>query len=722
MLQRLLAVGVCALVALAAFGGSIAILQPWRQRHEPEMLLVQPSLQQGVAPRFQFTAFTAEPAPTTSAESLAIKAPNAAREPAEGAAAQLPIRTMYDLEVLEIPPPSPPSTRSNWGSVEYRLEQFRHDRQGWARPHYDLANFYSQLADPRFTSSKDYEQHLLELARWREEFPESPAALVAAADAYIHYAWQARGGGGADKVTARGWGLFATRIQEAHRLLDQALRLSVKDGAAYRSLINIAYAEGQPKQQAFAWLEAGQKVDPTYYPMYEQMTIYLLPRWSGDPGDVETFANEMAKRLPGDDGLEAMARIALMEHNYGEQAYYGETLLYGEYDRELLVQAAETLAKRYPDTDRFVHFAALCALAAQDHQAAKRIRPHLTRYNKDHRIWLWEPSYNHFWKWSGTAEDAATEETWAWATAGGGGWSQIAFGSDSRHIWCAQQVGRSAVNLMDMRTGDVEAALPHPGGEVNALAVDHERGWVVIAASRGPLMGWVLHDLSVGDAPIKQPTAEKCDVVAIHPKSPQVFWTESKTLRSRDVKANKAGPTIELPTAARRIQFSPDGSVLAVDVGRILVYDAATGALKAELPHAAMQPQPAIDCKRLLAVDDDGRVLAHAASIGQQPVKAPVVQFSADGTSWETLIPNTRSSVSYLSRDRRLLAVARLPNVGPSGIEVWELASGQRIKQFDGHWNRIGSIAFSPDNQKLASVGVSADVIKVWSLTDVVSK
>jgi WD40 repeat protein len=60
--------------------------------------------------------------------------------------------------------------------------------------------------------------------------------------------------------------------------------------------------------------------------------------------------------------------------------------------------------------------------------------------------------------------------------------------------------------------------------------------------------------------------------------------------------------------------------------------------------------------------------------------------------------------------------------VGPLGIDVFDLVSGKRIKQLDGHWNRIGSIAFSPDGRKLASVGVSADTVKIWWLADVVSK
>jgi COMPASS component SWD3 len=98
----------------------------------------------------------------------------------------------------------------------------------------------------------------------------------------------------------------------------------------------------------------------------------------------------------------------------------------------------------------------------------------------------------------------------------------------------------------------------------------------------------------------------------------------------------------------------------------------------------------------------------------------PVLRFAADGTTWETLIADTRSSESYISDDRRLLAVARLPDAGPSPIEVWDLVSGKRIKRLDGHWNRVRQMSFSADGRRLASVGAQADAIKIWSLDDVV--
>jgi hypothetical protein len=651
-------------------------------------------------------------------EGAASSAGGKAAQTAERAIERYPVLTIPVTDIMEVSPPQSPTKRRDWREVERTLEQLRQARKDFGQPCNELHAYYSQIADPKFTSATNYAQHLEQLNRWREEIPDSAAALTVAALANVHYAWQARGGGTADKVTGNGWVLFATRIKQARDLIEEALRLGARDGEAHRVRINVALGEGGSKPQVYSWLEAGRKFDPTYYPMYEQMAIYLLPRWHGEVGEVEKFASDLRETLPGDIGLEAMARVALSVHSYGEPTMYGDALCFGRFDHDLLVRAAETLCKRHPEAPRFAHFAALCAMVAQDHEAAQRIRPMLTRFNADHKIWLWEQSYNHFWAWSGAAENPAGETNRAWATQSA--CAGIAFGSDDRHVWCAQQFGKTSVNLMNVRTGALDFALPHPGGSVNALAVDNERRWVVTAAWRGKFIGWSFYDLRAGIEPLNHATAEKCDAVAIHPKLPRVYWTESRMLHSWDVADQKPGPDVPLPEIARKIRFSPDGNLMAVDMRRVVVYDTANGNLKYELPYAAAQPRPEIDCKNLLGIDSEGRVLVHAVMLGQSPSKVPVVRFAADGSSWEAVIPDARSSESYLSPDGRLLAVARVPDVGPFPIDVWDLGSGQKIKRLSGHWNRVGHVEFSGDGQKLASIGRTADVIKIWSLQDVV--
>src|SRR4051812_2105784 len=119
MLQRLLAIAICGLFVTASVGISVGILHLRRVGHGPEMSQIQPPLEPPAAPRSEFTSVTGKT--STTRQPSAIKSPNPSRKPAESTATLLPVRTLYDFEILEIPPPSPPSARINWRSVEYRL-------------------------------------------------------------------------------------------------------------------------------------------------------------------------------------------------------------------------------------------------------------------------------------------------------------------------------------------------------------------------------------------------------------------------------------------------------------------------------------------------------------------------------------------------------------------------------------------------------------------------
>jgi hypothetical protein len=696
--------------------GGLATAGAWMATHCAGQLLPVPSAQLKADDRAPSSGNTIMWTSTVADDAEVVK--SGERSDAKPAASHKQAaagrETIASSHVLQLPPVAPAARAPDWVEAERRLADLRQARQEWGVHANELRVLYAQMADPKTYNLSDYPPLLDQLSRWQAEFPRSAAPLVVAANANIAYAWQARGSGTADTVTAEGWALFRARIQESQRLLKEALKLGPEDGEVYRALITIGLATSVPKAQARAWLRAGQKLDPTYFPMYEQMAVYLLPRWQGEPGDVEQFASELAASLPGDDGLEAAAAVALTVNNLEWPT--NDTLFYGQYDRELLMRAAETLLRRH-DGERYAQFAALCALATQDHAAAQRIRPVLTRFDANHKVWLWETSYKKFRNWSAASDCPHGEESWIWSSEADG--SGIAF-HDANHVWCDQQYGRWGARLTDIRSRQTRAILPHPGGAVNVMAVDRRRDWIVLASWRGKFVGWSLFDLAADSTPITHATAEKCDCLAIHPQEPRVFWTEGKTLRSWDFKAEKAGPQIELPAPARKLCFSPDGSVLAAQVNRIVVYDPEAGTIKAELVHSGMKPPPALDCRWLLGVDDQGRVLA-AGQIGK-PIRSPVVRFAADGKTWETLLADVRSNNCHLSPDGRLVGVVRALPGGPSAIAVWDLESRKRIKYFDGHWNRIGQIAFSPDNRKMASIATEADAIRIWSLADAIEK
>ncbi|HEY2416235.1 MAG TPA: hypothetical protein VGI40_28600 [Pirellulaceae bacterium] len=620
------------------------------------------------------------------------------------------IKILPPNDLIRLAPPVPGTRPPSWHNVEQKLIVLRKQRKTWGWNYANTAEFYDWLATPASTGAASLEEHLKHLATWQAEIPDSAAARVVHAKALIKYAWEARGEDVAARVTPEGWRLFGERAAEAHRLLDEAVRIGVADGEAYARLIVVGMAEGLPREEVDKFVAEGMKVDPTYFSIYTQMAVYLLPRWMGEPGDIELFAAEIARKIPGDDGLEAYARMALEIQQY--ECGWGETLLRGDYDHAKLVRAAEVLLKRYPGS-RTAHFAALCAMVAQDHEAAQRVRPLLGPFKREDKIWVWENDVSHFRNWAGAAEDPHGEESWAFA--GLTGCTGIAFGNERRHVWVAQQLGRSAVNVMNVKTNQIDAALPHPGGVVNEFVFDPGRQWAVLSAWNGPFTGWMLWDVQRIPIPLEHATENMCRAVAIHPTRPQVYWVENGPIRSWNIETDAAGPEIAVKGAVHALRFSADGKWLIAD-NRII--DAVTSEYKFELPIVEAKTRPKIFPRHILTVDEEGRAWSTAAEAVAKEPKTMLVRFSADGNSWDTLLQDIGTGKAWLSPDRKLLAtVPPISNgAAASRIEIWNIGKRERVKEFSGHWNSINELAFSPDGSKLASVAMWADKVKIWPL------
>lgn len=621
------------------------------------------------------------------------------------------VRTVPPSPIANLGWPRPTARPPVWVDAEQQLAAARRHRKEWGDGYHHLEAQYGVLASPASSGSKSLAEHLPHLEKWRSERPKSADARVVSAKALIHYAWEARGSGVAMTVTEEGWKLFHERIALAHQLLDEAIDLGVQDGEAHTRLLNLAYAESQPREVADRWLEAGMKLDPTYFSMYDEMAVYLMPRWGGEPGDIERFAAQIVEKLPGDDGLEAYARIA-----YGIQHYecgWGETLFRGEYDYPTLVKAAEVFLARHPRWTGAAQFAALCAFVGQDHAAAKRIRPFVGPFNEQDKMWVWENAHKHFMDWSAAAYSPRTEENWVFA--GLVGVPAIAFGNERRQVWVAQQFGKSAANLMDMRTNQIELALPSVGGVVNGFAYDTRRQWAVVSNWRGDFTGWTVWDVSGERAPAAHPTAEKCTAVGFHPSEPVVFWLEGKKLFSHNFSTDAAGIECEAEEHLHHLVISADGGLVAANN---LVFDTSTGQQEYRLGEPAAGERKMISMRSVLAIDEEGRVWALATLDGKPPTSHSLVRFAADGQTCETLIDDVGDGRAYLSPDRKLLALT--PNIRNgaqvSPIDIWNVSQKKRVKQFEGHWNSIRYMAFSPDGGKLATISMWADAVKTWSL------
>jgi hypothetical protein len=135
-------------------------------------------------------------------------------------------------------------------------------------------------------------------------------ARIALAQAYGGYAEKARGQGYANTVSAEGWRLHAERYAlDAATLAEAAsFRKSVRTGM--RRCSGSLSKQGWEKAQARELFEQAVAFEPDYYHYYREYAYYLLPKWEGQPGDVEAFAKETYEKVGGQYGAYLYFEIA----------------------------------------------------------------------------------------------------------------------------------------------------------------------------------------------------------------------------------------------------------------------------------------------------------------------------------------------------------------------------------------------------------------------------
>jgi hypothetical protein len=694
---------VLAVAALAGVG--FVLLSDQNKPEQPDRQVA------GYAPTLDLSENTSSPAAgnPTKASNAPIQKPAATAPPPSAASPDTPVE---EAETNTLPRIKGSLT---WGQVEEGFQTLRAAMKDHAQAANDLHQLYFLVSRPAFTGSQDYPSHCAELGKWRDEFPESPTPLVALAAAHRKWAWEARGGGAAFTVTEDGWRLFHSRIDESRRMAEQAIELGAQDAEPYSELIVVGMATGASKEELRKLFDAGFKISPHHLGMYLNLAIALMPRWGGEPGDVERFANEIPTLVAGDDGLSLFAQVAEEIHIYEHNDPV--TILWGQYDRKLSGPAAAVFARRFSHVQSAVQFAALMAMVAQDHAAAREIRPLVGKFNPNHKIFNWEPTHKLFLDWSAADEVPASGERHLWAALAG--CSGLALGKDSKHVWVGHQYGARGASLFDFELGQNVLEVPHPGGTVNLVVFDEGQKLIAFSTIHRTQLGWIVFDLNAPQRPIHFGTDEKVRSMAIHPRERQIAWTEGNLLRRLVLDDSDQKPQDVVLKGPADIAYSTSGEWLIVNQGGdYQIFDAATGKLHLAMPSANQKPRPATSCREVFDLDEEGRIWALTADFksGQQSL----VRYAAEAKSAETLITGLFGHTSdiKLSPNRRWLARTKVTG-NPRGqelIEIYDVGAGSLRQTLPGHWNSIRRLVFSPDSERLASIANMSDVVKVWSL------
>jgi hypothetical protein len=173
--------------------------------------------------------------------------------------------------------------------------------------------FHEALGKPsggEKASDETWERHIAVLQRWHSARPDSMAAVLALTDAMIGYGWKARGTGFADTVTPEGWRLLEERTASVDDVLTEIGRRGPRTPDWYCAMIDAGRMDGWDRGRVDELFEEAVALEPTYLHVYSAMARYLTPRWQGEEGDWETFAERSADRLGGREGSVVYGHIA----------------------------------------------------------------------------------------------------------------------------------------------------------------------------------------------------------------------------------------------------------------------------------------------------------------------------------------------------------------------------------------------------------------------------
>jgi len=187
--------------------------------------------------------------------------------------------------------------------IDSEARELRLTKQRLPGGSFKLRPLYRALEDPPEpnATAKQWEDHFARLERWVKQDPLSLTARVGLGSAWTNYAWEARGDNAGD-VNESDMEAFAERLVTAAKILNEASSLDERCPEWYVAALRVGIGQHWDRAAFDRTFLAAVELDPNYYYVYQAKAIYLLPRWYGQTGESERFAEESARNVGGPQG------------------------------------------------------------------------------------------------------------------------------------------------------------------------------------------------------------------------------------------------------------------------------------------------------------------------------------------------------------------------------------------------------------------------------------
>jgi hypothetical protein len=242
-----------------------------------------------------------------------------------------------------------------FSELDKQAEQMR--RQSWPSGRFYIDDFYNNIIGiDEDELDAAWQKRIAKIKKWADESPQSVTPKIALANVLHNYGLRARGHGWAYQVSDENGKLMQERMLAAHQALDQ-----VKERTPdwYAAAQDIALEQGWEPDVYDHMVDECRKKYPAYCTVVFNKVNWLLPRWYGQPGDLEKYTADEAAKLPGIEGDILYARVvAHLDASYVGDAFH-ETKLEWLRTRS----GMKEIIRRYPDA--IVQRAQLAMLAME---------------------------------------------------------------------------------------------------------------------------------------------------------------------------------------------------------------------------------------------------------------------------------------------------------------------------------------------------------------------
>jgi uncharacterized RDD family membrane protein YckC len=284
----------------------------------------------------------------------------------------------------------------NYGQLDELAGELRSSKESYPNGYWKLADIYDGLVPSDKASDDEWETRVVVLQDWVAARPDSITARVGLANVLVNYAWKARGSDYANTVTDEGWRLFGKRLNQAMKVLNEAENLKEQCPHLWTVKMRAALGLQVDKDQFNDIFSQSTNYASDYERSYLQRAVYLMPRWYGAGGELETDLEKSADQIGGDDGDMLYAQVVWGIH---ARASSPNVFKENQFSWPRVDRGFAVIEKHFPDSLAAKSERAYLASYAGDVQKTREYLNE-TQGEADLAVWYYKDEYMRVANWA----------------------------------------------------------------------------------------------------------------------------------------------------------------------------------------------------------------------------------------------------------------------------------------------------------------------------------